>query len=148
MTYFDDAADDVFDPPDGVYTVTIAEGEAFETNDGREFCKLVLRGIEGPAKGRTFDHFMTLSHPDAKRISGDALRLYGVDLAAVADLEDLSAHAAGLVGTEAEVGVSHNKKGYLNVKVYSATPAGGERGPAADVTDVAAPADPRAEFGF
>lgn len=137
MSYFDDTVDgEVFDPDDGAYVVKIEEGETFDTSDGREFCKLLLRVVEGPFKGRSFDHFMTLSHPDAKRISAEALKLYGVDLTAVEDLEDLEAHVERLVGVEAEVGVSHSRKGYLQVKVYSATPPGGETGPPVDTTDL------------
>ena len=138
MGYFE--APRATDVADGIHQVTVVEADAFTGKDGAEYAKVTLRTEDG----QTFDDFRSLTHPVSRQIAGENLALYGVDIDAVADFEDLALAMAELAGVTAEVGVEHNEKGYLNVKVHNTRPAGAvEEVPAEPVepAPVPAPAD-------
>ena len=122
MGFFDDP--ETIDPDDGDYRVRVVEADAFTGKDGREWAKVTLQpfGVDG-----TFDDFMGLSHPVGRRIAGEQLGVYGVDIDRVNSIEELASAMARLQGATAEVTVSHDN-GYVRVKVHSSTPAAERQG--------------------
>jgi hypothetical protein len=111
---------DDFDPADGSYTVRLVNASAFEGRDGRAWAKIVLQIIGTDAAGRQFDHFMNLNNDVGLRIAREALVTYGLDPAPLeaedADIADLDRAMFELVGTIADITVSH-KDGYKNIRV-------------------------------
>lgn len=109
---------DDFDPANGAYTVRITDGGAFAGKDGREWAKVVLEIIGTDANGRQFDDFMNMNNDVGRAIAVEKLVTYGVDLTSIEELEDLDHAIFNLIGTIAEVTVTH-KNGYRNVSVRS-----------------------------
>lgn len=115
MSYFERGED--FNPPDGVYAVTVYDASAFTSGDGREFAKTTLQIVGGDHDGQRFDHLMGLTHPVGREISGEALAAYGLDLEQVDSHDDLRDLMPNLLDVKAEVVVTHSKQGWVNVKV-------------------------------
>jgi hypothetical protein len=114
--------DEDFQPPKGGYEVEVRKVDVFAGGDGREWCKVLFRIVDGDLTGSVFQMFGPAGdhNPVGFGITKDALLMLGLphDLQ-ITELEDL-AHAAGeLTGTRAQVGVSYNAKGYMQVKVRS-----------------------------
>lgn len=113
--------DEDFDPPTGGYEVEVTQADVFAGKDGREWCKVLYRIVEGDHAGRVFQDFGPAGdhNPVGFRFTREKLLMLGLphDLQ-VTELEDLADAAGELVGTRAEVGVSH-KDGFRNVKVRS-----------------------------
>lgn len=110
------AGQDDWEPPAGMYTVAVTEGSAFESRDGRQFCKLRLRVTKGAFEGNEFEHFMGFGSAIAARISRQSLVMYGLDGDAISDFFALEQAVERLRGVRAEVQVKH-KDGYVNVDV-------------------------------
>jgi Protein of unknown function (DUF669) len=138
------AGTDDFDPPDGEYTVKIADATAFAGNDGREWCKITLEILQGEHAGRQFADFMNLNNEVGLRIAREHLSLYGLDAAALEEegstLEDLNHGVFELVDTVADVTVRH-KNGYLNLTVT------GSRTSKSDIPSDPATSNAGARFG-
>lgn len=114
-----DPVDD-YDPPNGAYAVVIVDAGAFAGRDNREWAKCVLEVKSGVDQGRRFDHFMNLNNEVGMRIARESLLMYGMHVGELddpdADLDTLSRAMAELVGTVADVSVTH-KDGFRNIKV-------------------------------
>lgn len=111
--------DEDFDPPNGTYHVIVDTCDIFAGRDGREWCKVLYRILEGDHAGRVFQDFGAAGDHNAVgfRITREKLLMLGLphDLQ-VTELADLGEAAGELVGNRAEVGVGH-KDGYRNVTV-------------------------------
>jgi hypothetical protein len=108
---------DDFDPPNGSYNVKVIDASAFAGRDGREWAKAVLEIVGGEHTGRQFDHFMNLNNDVGLRIAYEALALYGMNGGStIESLDDLSQAMFDLIGTNADVTVSH-KDGFRNTNV-------------------------------
>lgn len=110
--------DEEFDPPNGQYTVEIVDASAFEGGDGREWCKVILRILDGEHADRQVTHFGAAGdhNPVGLRIMQEALLTYGLAPEGIEDLDDLGRAMFDLIGTRAEIAVTH-KDGYLRIKV-------------------------------
>ena len=105
-----------FDPDDGPYAVQIFDASAFAGNDGREWAKVVLQVVEGEHEGKQFDHFMNLNNPIGLRHRATGARRVRLDVEEVENFGDLAAAMPCLIGTRADVSVTH-KNGYRNTNV-------------------------------
>jgi hypothetical protein len=103
--------------PNGKYTVLIESGAAFTSRAGDDYAKVTLEILEGPVEGR-FEHFMGFNSPVQEQINGETLASYGVDWTKIDSLTDLDLQLSTLTGTRAEIGVSWNDKGFLNINVH------------------------------
>lgn len=110
------AGEDDWEPPAGIYSIRIVNGDTFTSQDGRHFCKVRLRVTKGTHEGKEFEHFMAFSNAIGARISRTALVMYGVDGEAVRDFDELGDAVERLIGTQGEVNVKH-KDGYVNIDV-------------------------------
>ena len=122
-------AGETIDPPDGRWNVQITDASAFAGNDGREWAKLTLK-ITNPGHqlaGAQFEHFHNLNNEVGLRLFEEAILTYGVPATLLqddqADLEDFSHALFELVDTQAVVSVSHNAKGFAEIRVVSAQTA-------------------------
>lgn len=113
-----------WDPDDGAYAVTIAEARAFEARDGREFTKVVLRVDDGPHAGKRFADFNGLDHEVGARVARRNLSVYGLDVDAVGDFDDLAVMIGEVVGNRAEVTATHSGD-FLNVTALVGFPRNG-----------------------
>jgi len=110
---------EIIEPPKNTYKVRLYDASAFTSKAGDEYAKVTLEIIDGDLKGSRFEHFMGFKNEIAKQINGEALATYGVDLTKVNELSDLDDQLDELVkaGVTADVGVSYNDKGFMNVRV-------------------------------
>jgi hypothetical protein len=125
-------SNDLIEPPKGKYDVKIADGTANDTKIGPRV-GITLEILAGEHQGARFEHAMFFNHPVGTEINKEALVSYGVDLNKIEEVEDLNLEIDRIMGTTAEVGVSYNDRGYIQIKVH------GSRPPAGD-TDI--PSDP------
>jgi hypothetical protein len=103
----------------GQYTVMIEEARAAISKNDDEYAVVKHKILEGPIDGM-FEHYLGLSdkNPVGKSINTNALAAYGVNLSTVEDIHDLDLQMSALVGTKAEIGVSWNDKGWMQVNVH------------------------------
>jgi hypothetical protein len=86
-----------------------------------------------------FEHFMGFGSAMQEQINGEALAAYGIDWTEIDSVKDLDMALGELVGTTAEIGVSWNDKGFLNINVHGSRPPA-EKAAQASETTPAAPA--------
>lgn len=117
---------ELIEPPKGSYKVKLDEGSAFTSRAGDEYAKVILEITEGEHQGERFQHFMGFANPVAKQINAEALAAYGVRLDALDSVTDLDIQLTDLVhkGTTAEVSVSYNDRGFMQIKVHGSRTAG------------------------
>jgi hypothetical protein len=120
------AANEVIEPPRGTYQTRIVGGNAFTSKAGDDYAKIDLEITEGDLKGSRFEHFMGFKHEVGARINREALLTYGLEGPdEITTIEDLDDRIGKLVGRGAEVGVSY-KDGYMQVKVTGSRTAEGQ----------------------
>src|SRR3954452_12657674 len=103
--------------PAGRYKVRIDSASAFSSRAGDDYAKVTHEILEGPVEGR-FEHFMGFNSPMQEQINGEALAAYGVDWTRVDSLTDLDLQMVELAGSEADISLSWNDKGFLNINVH------------------------------
>jgi hypothetical protein len=126
--------------PKGRYKVTIDGGSAFTSRAGDDYAKVVLAINEGPVEGR-FEHFMGFGSAMQEQINGEALAAYGINWTEIDSVKDLDMALGELVGTTAEIGVSWNDKGFLNINVHGSRPPAEKAAQASETTPAGAGAD-------
>lgn len=112
-------AGDDWEPPDGLYNVKIVfGGDAWTTDDGRDFAKLRLRVTSGTHEGHEFIHFMNFNNVVGAKRARTAMLMYGIDVDAIdSERFDLVGEAiTRLAGLRAEVQVKRNDP-FINVDV-------------------------------
>lgn len=123
--------DEDFDPPTGSYRVRVTQADVFAGRDGREWCKVLYRILDGEHAGAVFQDFGAAGdhNPVGFRITREKLLMLGLphDLK-VTSVEELDAAADMLVGVTADVGVGH-KDGYRNLTIRSSQTAHGDLAP-------------------
>lgn len=110
------AGEEDWEPPVGTYMVRVADASSFVSRAGNEFAKVHLEVTEGGFRGNSWDHLMGFGSAIAARISHGHLAMYGLDVAAITDFNELELAMPSLVGVKAEVAVKHNN-GFINTDV-------------------------------
>jgi hypothetical protein len=156
----DEAQQGDWSPRPGNHTALVIEGDAFESNDGRNFAKTRLQlTTEGdPDVGKHWDHLMGLNSSQQRAINFGQLTVYGIDEAdirACDDIDDLARHCAELAGTEVELNCKPADRGGVWTNVtFSRSQQRMNGDVPADTTGLGADAEPaspptdRDEFGF
>ena len=133
------AEDDEFDPPNGTYRVQVHAATVFAGKDGREWCKVNYRILDGEHTGRIFEDFGAAGEHNKVgwRITSEKLTMLGLRPPAPDDeLEDVDAALGEIVGVQAEVGVTH-KDGFKNVTVRSSRTGQSDIPPTTPIAPVA-----------
>ena len=103
-------------PPPGLYDVSVENARAFTSKQDKDFLVIELRAVSGRLEGHEWSVLFGFETEGAIKFAKGACERLGVDVAAVASLDELDTAVKGVVGEYLEVEVKQNGE-YLNTYI-------------------------------